>query len=171
MELISCTIQSGLNLLDSSFIELIVATFLGFGSALLVEAIIDRNRKKGLKKQLLKDLKKELLSIHKVMEAMEANKVFIRPYAIPVWTGAKECGELLCMDSEAYFSKLLEVFSSIEEANLVEMKCFELYVGQKQSVDMEMIYSALADNRVYIREQIDIGLSIIEECASSALEI
>lgn len=149
--------------LDFSFIELILTTFLGFGSALLVEAIVERHKAKGLKKQLLKDLKKELELVHKEMDSLEVNKVFIRPYAIPVWTGAKECGELLCMDREPYFSKLLEVFSSIEEANLIEMKCFELCVGQKQSVNMEMIFSTLADNRTHIKEQVDIGLSIIEE--------
>lgn len=163
MQLNSCIIQNWLSSLDFSFIELILTTFLGFGSALLVEAIINRNKERGLKKQLLIDLKKELELVHKVMESMEANKVFVKPYAIPVWIGAKECGELLCMDRESYFSKLLEVFSSIEEANLVEMKCFELCVGHNQSVNMEMILSTLADNRAYIRKQVDTGLSIIEE--------
>lgn len=150
-------------MLEFSFIELILTTFLGFGSALLVEAIIDMHKKKGLKKQLLVDLRKELVLVHNAMESMEGNKVFIRPYAIPVWTGAKECGGLLCMDGEPYFFQLLEVFSSIEEANLVEMKCFELCVGQKHSVNMEMIFSTLDDSRSYIKERIDAGLSIVEE--------
>lgn len=163
MKLNPSIIQDLLCSLDFSFIELILTTFLGFGSALLVESIVDRHKEKGLKKQLLIDLKRELELVHNEIESLEVNKVFIRPYAIPVWTGAKECGELLCMDREAYFSKLLEVFSSIEEANLIEMKCFELCVGQKQSVNMEMIFSTLTDNRAHIKEQVDIGLSIIEE--------
>lgn len=163
MKLNFCLIQDLLCSLDFSFIELILTTFLGFGSALLVEAIVDRYKEEKLKKQLLIDLKTELELLHKEMESLEANKVFIRPYAIPVWTGAKECGELLCMDREKYFSKLLEVFSNIEEANLIEMKCFELCVGERQSVNMEMILSTLADNRAHIKEQVDIGLSIVEE--------
>lgn len=163
MKLISNTICDLLCSLDFSFIELMLTTFLGFGSALLVEAIVDRHKEKELKKQLLMDLQRELVLVQKEMESLEANKVYIRPYAIPVWTGAKECGELLCMDREAYFSKLLEVFSSIEEANLIEMKCFELCVGQRQSVNMEMIFTALADNRANIKKQVDSGLSIMEE--------
>ena len=163
MKLNPCVIQAWLCSLDYSFIELIITTFLGFGSALLVEAIVDRHKENELKKQLIMDLKQELELLHKEIESLEENKVYIRPYAIPVWTGAKECGELLCMDREEYFSKLLEVFSSIEEANLIEMKCFELCVGHKQSDNMEIIFSTLADNRTHIKEQVDIGLSIIGE--------
>lgn len=163
MKLNLSVIQDLLCSLDFSFIELMLTTFLGFGSALLVEAIVNRHNEKVLKKQLLRDLKRELVLIRKEMESLEVNKVFIRPYAIPVWTGVKECGELRYMDRETYFSKLLGVFSSIEEANLIEMKCFELYVGQKQLINMEMIFSTLADSRAHIKEQVDAGLGIIEE--------
>ena len=148
--------------LDFSFIELILSTFFGFGSALLVEAIIDNHKEKKIRKQLIRDLKEELSSLKESVELLEPDKVYIQPYMIPIWKGARECGSVLCMDKEPYFWKILEVYSSIDEANLVERKCFELYVGQNNLRDKELIISTLANNRKYVKQQIDKGLILLK---------
>ena len=148
--------------LDFSFAELILSTFFGFGSALLVEAIIDNHKEKNIRKQLIRDLKKELSSLKENIKMLEPDKVYIQPYTIPIWKGARECGSILCMDKESYFWKILEVYSSIDEANLVERKCFELYVGKDSLRDKELIISTLSNNREYVKQQIDKGLFLLE---------
>lgn len=159
---INC-LQNFFTSLDFSFLELVLSTFLGFGSALLVEAIVDRHKDKTLREQLLKNLKTELSSLKESIERFEPDKVYIQPYAIPIWRGARECGSILCIDKKSCFLKLLEVFSSIEEANLIELKCFELYVSRTTSTDIDLILSTLSDNRQYIKEQIETGLSLLNE--------
>ena len=150
--------------MNSYFFEVVLSSFLGFGSALLVEAIVDSYRNSSTKKQLLVNLKQELSTLQSNISSMEENKVYIRPYSIPIWSGARECGSLICMDKSKCFPKLLEVFSSIEEANLVEMKCFEVYVGQHPSKeDMDLIVAAVSDSRRLIKKQIENGLTVIEE--------
>lgn len=148
--------------MDFSFVELILSTFLGFGSALLVEAIIEKHKDNSLKKQLLLDLRKELLSLKSNISTMQTDKAYIRPYSIPIWSGAKDCGSLLCMDKSPCYTALLETFSSIEEANLVEMKCFELLITQYSSENKKMIISILLNSRKHISEQIEIGLRAIK---------
>lgn len=147
--------------LDFSFLELVLSTFLGFGSALLVEAIVDKHEEKILRKQLLKDLKAELLSLKENIELLESDKVYIQPYTISIWKGVRECGSILCIDEIPCFFQLLEVFSSIEEANLIELKCFELYVGRTPSTDMNLILSTLYENRQYVKKQIETGLIML----------
>lgn len=154
-------LQNFFALFDISFLELVLSTFLGFGSALLVEAIVDSHKDKALREQLQKDLKSELSSLEESMEQLEPDKVYIQPYAIPIWRGACECGSILCMDKEPYFFKLLEVFSSIEEANLIERKCFELYVSPTPSTNVKLILSRLFDNRQHVKTQIETGLTLL----------
>lgn len=149
--------------INVSFIELILSTFLGFASALLVETIIDRCKEKALRKQLIRDLYSELLALKENIKQLNADMVYIQPYSIPIWIGARECGTILCMDKKPYFVKILEVYSSIEEANLIEMKCFELYVSRTPTTDIEQIKSTLADNRIHVKKQIDIGLALLNE--------
>ena len=154
-------IQSISSSVDFSFIELMLSTFLGFGSALLVEAIIDKHKAKTLRKQLLRDLHAELSALKVSIDSLEPDMVYCQPYTIPIWNGARECGAFLCINMKPFFYKLLEVFSSVEEANLVEMKCFELYVGRTPSTDMSIIMTTLSDNRKYISKQIEEGLSLL----------
>lgn len=145
------------------FIELMLSTFLGFGSAILVETIIEKRKKKSYEKQLLKDMKQELLSLKDNLEILNFDKVFIRPYNIPVWRGACDSGALLNLDNKPFFSKLIEVYSCIEEANMIETKCFELYVSRHVTTDINLITATFTDNRKYVRNQIEIGLRIIGE--------
>ena len=153
--------QQFLSSLDFSFIELMLSTFLGFGSALLVEKIINNCNEKAIRKQLINDLKVELESLKSSIELLESDKVYIQPYAIPIWKGARECGSILCMDKETYFLKILEIFSVIEVANLIEMKCFELLVNKSPSTDMVSIFSTLSDNRQYVKNHIEEGLNLL----------
>lgn len=154
-------LQTSIMSLDFSFLELVLSTFLGFGSTLLVEAIVDRRKEKAQREQLIQNLLAELRALKQKVDSLEGEKVYIQPYAIPIWRGARECGSILCMDKEPYFLRLLEVFSSIEEANLIELKCFELYVGKKNTADISLILSTLADNRSYLKEQIEKGLMLL----------
>ena len=154
-------LQTSIISLDFSFLELVLSTFLGFGSALLVEAIVDRRKEKSQREQLIQNLLTELLALKQKVDSLEPEKVYIQPYSTPIWRGARECGSILCMDKEPYFLKILEVFSSIEEANLIELKCFELYVGQKNTADIGLILSTLSDNRKYLKEQLEKGLVLL----------
>lgn len=150
-----------LSSLDFSFFELVLSTFLGFGSALLVETIVEKHREKVTRIQLINDLRAELLALNESIELLESKKVYIQPYKIPIWKGANECGSILCMDKVPNFFNILEVFSIIEEANLVELKCFELFVAKTTSTNMSLILSTLSDNRQYVKEQIMKGLQLL----------
>lgn len=150
-------------LFDFSFLELILSTFFGFASALLVEAIIGKHKEKAIRKQLLNDLYSELTALKDSVQLLDAEKVYIQPYSISIWIGARECGTLLCMDKQPYFPKILEIYSSIEEANLIELKCFELCIGKSLSNDMEQIKETLADNRQHIKKQIEIGITLLDK--------
>ena len=147
--------------LDFSFLELLLSTFLGFGSALLVQAIIDKYKEKKLREKLINSLKFELSSLSKSVKLLESDKVYIKPYAIPIWLGARDCGSILCIDTQPYFLEMLEVYSSIEEANLIESKCFELYVSRTASTDMNLVLATLTDNRQHVKKQIEIGLTLL----------
>ena len=71
--------------LDFSILELTLSTFLGFGSALLVEAIITYYNNKKYKAQLIDDLIIELGNIKNIINGLEDGKVYMQPYSIPIW--------------------------------------------------------------------------------------
>ena len=60
--------------LDFSILELTLSTFLGFGSALLVEAIITYYNNKKYKAQLIDDLIIELGNIKNIINGLEDGK-------------------------------------------------------------------------------------------------
>lgn len=62
--------------LDFSILELTLSTFLGFGSALLVEAIITYYNNKKYKAQLIDDLIIELGNIKNIINGLEDGKVY-----------------------------------------------------------------------------------------------
>jgi len=148
---------------SSTFLEMVLSTFFGFGSALLVEAIVSLVRSIAVKKQLLKELIKELDSVVATISTLEYDQVYIKPYAIPVWQGACASGSILCLDKKVFYSKLLQVFASISEANLVEMKCSEIIISNNSSVDKQTIINILKTNREELLVQIKEGLKIIKE--------
>lgn len=156
----STTLGSILSL-DFSFIELVLSSFLGFGFALLVEAIVQHRNDRKTKRQLLTDLKQELSSLYNIACSLEPNKIYIRPYHTPVWTGAIDSNSILLLDKEKYYIDLIEVFSSIEEGNMIEMKCFEMCFENHDRVN-DLIKQTLADNRKHVREQITSGMKMIE---------
>lgn len=153
---------NGLLSFDFSFIELAISSFLGFAFALLVEAIVAHRSEKKQKKQLTKDLLQELRSLKTESETLDNDKVYIRPYQIPVWEGAIACHALLCLDKENDFISLVEVFSSIEEANMIEMKCFELCINNSNNANSE-IFRTLTDNRRHVHKKIVDGITLLEK--------
>lgn len=147
--------------IDFSFLELVLSTFFGFISALLVESIFDRYKETKDREQLLKNLKLELTLLKENVETLDPNKVYIKPYSIPIWTGAKECGSLICLDKSKAFYKILEVYSSIEEANKIELKCFEMYINKTPSMGV-LIKTTLVDNRRNVKKQIEKVLNLLD---------
>lgn len=146
----------------ASFIELFLSSFLGFGTALLVEAIWDKHKDKQLKEQLSENLKKELEKVVDIANSLDANLVYIAPFSIPVWHGATTSGSILCMDDEKWFSDLLDVFSSIDEANQIESRCFELTVGGDETCVKRNVVAVLTESRRNVLERAKHGISLFE---------
>lgn len=144
------------------FMELFLSSFLGVGTALLVEAIWDRYKDKELKEQLTKNFEAELTHVIEIANGLANEKVYMSPFSIPVWRGATSCGSILSLDNENAFFELLDVFSSIDEANQIETRCFELLVGNSNSQMRETVLDVLKDNRQHVIEQATRGISLIQ---------
>ena len=112
---------------SNSFTETYLSVFLGFISALAVEAIVSRLNNYKARKQLKKDIKNELKKIEKDNDTYlttGADKVYLRPYIITVWKGAYSSNAISCLDGLEIFTKILSVYSLIEDANELEKSCF-----------------------------------------------
>lgn len=144
------------------FIELFLSSFLGLGTALLVEAIWDRHKDKEIKNQLTKNFEVELTHVIDIANGLSSEKVYISPFSIPIWHGATTCGSILSLDSESIFFELLDVFSSIDEANQIETRCFELMVGNGNLQMRNTVFAVLKENRKNVIERATRGISLIQ---------
>lgn len=144
------------------FIELFLSSFLGVGTALLVEAIWDRHKNQELKQQLTKNFEVELTHVIEIANGLTNEKVYMAPFSIPVWHGATSCGSILSLDNEDAFFELLDIFSSIDEANQIETRCFELLVGNSSLQTRKAVLDVLKDNRQHVIEQATRGISLIQ---------
>ena len=142
-------------------LQVALSAFLGFGSALLVNYIVQWRLRERQKKRLLCVLKQELDNLQEQADFLEAGKVYIRPYSLPVWTGAVKSGHIHCLGDMSSFTLLLGVFSYIEEANLIEMECFKL-ANSSAIHRLDTLYAAVRESREGVKKQVSNGLSIIE---------
>ena len=123
-EVIDCACSA----VSSSFsvLEVFLSGFFAFLSALAVEALWEKHKTSDLRKQLKKTLAEELETLKGTLSLMKSDEIYIKPYSIPVWTGASKSGSILCLDKEKSFNDILKFFSLVEEANMIEMKAYEI---------------------------------------------
>lgn len=162
-DIIDCCLNCANSVTSSgnSWLELFLTTFLGFLSALAVEALWANHKDNQLKNQIKENLKKELISIKKQIEELQDDRVYMKPYSIPIWKGACESGSILVLDKCDGFFQLIELYSLIEEANLVEMKAFEISNMENVKNTKACIQLAI-DGRNRIKSSIDSVVNSLE---------
>lgn len=147
---------------DFSILELTLSTFLGFGSALLVESIISYYSGKKCKEQLVNNLIIELESIHNIVNSLEDGKVYMQPYSIPIWNGACATGIISSLNKESYYCTIYETFASISEANLIEIECYKIVVTGNNFIEENPVFNTLKKNREDLSKQINRGLRLMK---------
>ncbi len=138
------------NLLSSDIVLVFISSFLAFCSALVVEYIVAQTKKRKSIKELKAKLSDELDRIYSISNSLEAGKLYLYPYPTPVFSGACMSGSIMCLSGETYFSDLVQVFSSIQEANNIETKCFEL-ASMNSSFQINEINEILIESRSGIK--------------------
>lgn len=139
---------------DINLFEIALSAFLGFGSALLVEAIVSYIKNKNVREQLIKDVILELDTIQQTIVSLDNLKLYIQPYSIPVWNGACDSGAILMLDKKAYYTELLKTYASIAESNLFELKCFEIVTYNENKQSNNDLLDIVRNNRTQLLEQV-----------------
>ena len=132
-----------------SMLEMFISVLLGFVSALFVEFIIKSKLDKEKKKELIRNLKKELNSVKNSLESLKEEQVYIRPYMTPIWISAKSSGSILLLEKEPYYIDIIETYLTIEEGNLIEEKNFDYIVAN------DKIATNLHDAKKTSRERVE----------------
>lgn len=141
------------------FFEMFFSAFLGFVVALLVEALVGAMKNKNSKKQIIGELKNELESVKGAVDILEENKHYFCPYSIPIWKGACKSGIVLSIRSIENFTKLIDVFASIEEANTVEKEALISNINFGKS--NEALKNACMESRRKVKESVENGIKIL----------
>ena len=152
---------------SSSFWEIFFSAFLGFGFALLVEAIVSAVNSHQAKQQLLQALLTELKEVKETADCLEKEKYYFEPYKIPIWKGACESGSIISLSKMKNYTELLSVFSQIEESNEIEKDCLffsglEGIVNAQPGSTTAAIKEVSIDSRERIKEQVQKGLRILK---------
>lgn len=144
------------------FFEIYLSAFLGFLSALIVEAINDYITSKQKRKQIVKNLAIELEAVKIEADGLENTKLYPLPYSIPFWKGICSSGSVLVLDKMGGFSELVRIFEKIEEANYIEGKFFGIVMSsQKTNIDEETLRNII-ENRKNLIIEIDKGLELLK---------
>ena len=149
--------------LTSSFsiFEVFLSSFLAFLSALAVEALWERHKTLSLRKQLKKTLAEELKNLKETLTVIKDDEIYIKPYSTPVWTGASKSGSILCFDKDKDFNEILKFFSLVEEANMIEMKAYEI-LNINPSANKIAILRNVIECRAQLKNEIDSIISVLE---------
>lgn len=139
----------------SVYLQMIISSFLGFGSALLVQEISNRIDDKKKREEIKKSLRIELNSILSTINSLELQKSYINPYSIPRWKGIKDSGSLQYLDESNTTITLIEVFNRVEEANMVEMKGFELLFLANTEMEQNVVFDILQKSRTELKVVVD----------------
>ena len=140
--------------LEDSVIHMFFSSFLGFISALLVEALWEKYKSFTQRKHLRSALLDELQNLKMNLLSLDRDKIYIKPYSTPVWNGASKSGSILCLDSDAHFNDFLRFYSLVEESNMIEKEAYEiLYINP--SADKTYILESVRDSRKLIQDEID----------------
>lgn len=134
------------------------AAFLGFLSALIVEAIMKSINERSLRKSLVSELEQELTKVKEVAQEnatkeREKMEFFLKPYAITVWKGACSSNSVLCLNRYKNYKKIIEVFEKIDEANEFEKECFYKLFSRDNAQIWEVMKKMLQENREEIAKE------------------
>lgn len=133
------------------------AAFLGFLSALIVEAIMKSMNERGLRKSLISELKIELTNVKDVAQKnaakVEKMEFFLKPYAITVWKGACSSNSVLCLNKYKNYKEIIEIFEKIEEANEFEKECFYKLFSHDNAQIWEVMKKMLQENREEVAKE------------------
>lgn len=145
------------------FFEVYLSTFLGFLSALIVEAINDYVTSNQKRKQIVKNLTIELETVKSEAASLEDTKLYPLPYSIPFWKGISLSGLVLSLDKMDNYSELIRIFEKIEEGNQIEGRCFDIVMSsQNKNID-ECMFETILKNRKRLINEIDKGLELLKE--------
>ena len=141
------------------------SAFAGFGSALLVEAIVSLAHNFSRRNELLKDLKEELSSIKVQSDIMlreyssviesgvnEYPKLVYKPYHMTVWESACNSGELSLLDSKSG-REIIRTFTFIQESNELECLCFNILISHGENELLNNMMKILLNNRKDVNEK------------------
>lgn len=144
-----------------SIVEVFISSFFAFLSALAVEALWERHKNSSLRKQLKNTLYEELKNLKEVLAFIKDDEIYIKPYSTPVWTGASKSGSILCLDKDKDFNEILKFFSLVEEANMIEMKAYEI-LNINPSTNKTAILQNVIECRVQLKNEIENIISILK---------
>lgn len=158
---------------SSSFTETFFSAFLGFGSAILVEELVNFRNTQSLKKQITYSLLNELEKIKETVNSLKDDETYFQPYSISMWKGACASGSILSLQNIKQFTELLNVFSTIEEANIIEkeslshiMRLSEKKCSEEEQNSISEIISSyknvLEDSRKNVKKSVEIGIKILK---------
>lgn len=158
-EVVHCTCMAISSQL--SILEVFLSGFLAFLSALAVEALWERHKTSYLRKQLKKTLENEVLNLKETLNVMKDDEIYIKPYSVPVWIGASKSGSILCLNKEKNFNEILKFFSLVEEANMIEMKAYEI-LNINPSANKSAILRNVIECRVQLKKEINNILNFLK---------
>lgn len=141
------------------FLEMFFSAFLGFIFALSVEALVGMAKNSSVKKQIIGELLNELEAVKTTVSILEEQKHYFCPYSVPIWKGACKSGIVLSIRNIENFTKLTDVFASIEEANTIEKEALLNNINFGQS--NEALKNACMESRKKVKESVEIGIKIL----------
>lgn len=156
---VNCTCEAATS--GFSILEVFLSSFLAFLSALAVEALWEWHKTTSLRKQLKKTLAEELKNLKEALAVIKDDEIYINPYSIPVWTGASKSGSILCLDKDKDFNEILKFFSLVEEANMIEMKAYEI-LNINPSANKTAILQNVIESRAQLKNEIDTIISVLK---------
>lgn len=141
------------------------SAFMGFGSALLVEAIISIVKNKKQTKELIASLMQELVDVQSKAQR-QINKSDIiydtKPYSIPIWESACVTGALSLLHSTKYYVEITKTFSFIQEANEFEYFCFRTSFQTHKIEELQLLNEDLISTRKKIIDKTTDLLKILK---------
>ncbi|MBQ8896764.1 MAG: hypothetical protein IJY88_08245 [Clostridia bacterium] len=149
---------------NGAWLEMFLSAFLGFGFALLVEALVSIIGTRNTVTQLKKALIGELEQIANTLQKIKDDEYYFYPYKLPIWSGACKSGAILTLNNIKEFTKLLDIFASIEEANVIEKEGLIIHYQSNNTTSRNRdkhIKEAVLESRKKLATQVEKGKQIL----------
>lgn len=119
-----------------------LSAFLGFGSALLVQRILEKNNQKKSIKNIALELKdiRDQLNIYKDDRSLPPK--FAYSINLPVWESIKYNGYLLEFRTKKFYLHLISIYSQLEKLELLEnnlSKDYKTLSSQEQMAEINKV--------------------------------